>query len=181
MTPGNSNFNHIIPNKLYFRIGEVSKIVGVKPSVLRYWESEFFSIKPTKSAAGQRLYRKADVERLLIIKHLLYDRRYTIEGARKFLARRHQAEEPVNVADTKDSFRIVLNNIRSELKSINNIIDSEIKEIESIIKLSKKAPSVSMKTVRKAVVKSSLKPVSRPVSVPNISVHDVIATVKKKK
>ena len=74
-----------IPNKLYFRIGEVSDIVGVKPYVLRYWESEFPDIRPSKSKSGQRLYKRRDVELLLRIKQLLYEERFTINGARKRL------------------------------------------------------------------------------------------------
>ena len=75
----------VIPNKLYFRIGEVSDIVGVKPYVLRYWESEFPDIKPAKSRSGQRLYRRRDVENLLSIRTLLYEEKFTIDGARKRL------------------------------------------------------------------------------------------------
>lgn len=74
-----------IPDKLYFRIGEVSDIVGVKPYVLRYWESEFTDINPTKSKSGQRLYKRKDVELLLNIRRLLYEERFTINGARKRL------------------------------------------------------------------------------------------------
>ena len=74
-----------IPNKLYFRIGEVSDLVGVKPYVLRYWESEFSDIKPSKSKSGQRLYKRRDVEMLLRIRELLYEERFTINGARKRL------------------------------------------------------------------------------------------------
>ena len=74
-----------IPDKLYFRIGEVSQLVGVEAYVLRYWESEFPNLSPKKSGTGHRLYRKKDVELLLKIKHLLYDRRYTIEGARQVI------------------------------------------------------------------------------------------------
>ena len=74
-----------IPNKLYFRIGEVSKLLEVEPYVLRYWESEFPEIKPSKSKSGQRLYKRRDVELLLKIKELLYGERYTINGARKRL------------------------------------------------------------------------------------------------
>jgi DNA-binding transcriptional MerR regulator len=74
-----------IPNKLYFRIGEVAKLIGVEPYVLRYWESEFTDIKPSKSKSGQRLYKRRDVELLLKIKELLYEERYTINGAKKRL------------------------------------------------------------------------------------------------
>ena len=72
-----------IPDKLFFRIGDVAEIVGVKPYVLRYWESEFPTISPNKSNSGQRVYKRTDVETLLLIKHLLYNERYSIEGARK--------------------------------------------------------------------------------------------------
>src|SRR6185437_14660342 len=74
-----------IPDKLYFRIGEVASLLAVEPYVLRYWESEFPSLAPKKSGTGHRLYRRKDVELLLKIKHLLYDKRYTIEGARQSL------------------------------------------------------------------------------------------------
>ena len=77
-----------IPDKLYFRIGEVSRVSGVKPHVLRYWETEFSGISPKKSGSGHRLYRRKDVELILEIKRLLYEERFTIEGARKYLSRR---------------------------------------------------------------------------------------------
>ncbi len=74
-----------IPDKLYFRIGEVSHLIGVPAYVLRYWETEFPSLAPKKSGTGHRLYRRKEVELLLEIKHLLYEKRYTIEGARQHL------------------------------------------------------------------------------------------------
>jgi DNA-binding transcriptional MerR regulator len=74
-----------IPNKLYFRIGEVAKLAGIKPYVLRFWESEFTGLGPKKSGTGHRLYRRKDVELVLEIKRLLYEKRFTIEGARKVL------------------------------------------------------------------------------------------------
>jgi DNA-binding transcriptional MerR regulator len=74
-----------IPDKLYFRIGEVSRLAGIKPYVLRFWETEFSTLGPKKSGKGHRLYRRKDVELVLEIKRLLYDKRYTIEGARKYL------------------------------------------------------------------------------------------------
>ena len=74
-----------IPDKLYFKIGEVSDLLGVEPYVLRYWETEFTNLSPKKSGTGHRLYRRKDVEILLHIKHLLYDRKFTIEGARQSL------------------------------------------------------------------------------------------------
>jgi DNA-binding transcriptional MerR regulator len=74
-----------IPNKLYFRIGDVSKLASVKPYVLRFWENEFPMLNPKKSGANQRLYRRKDVETVLEIKRLLYEKRFTIEGARSHL------------------------------------------------------------------------------------------------
>ena len=74
-----------IPNKLYFRIGEVARLTGLKQHVLRYWETEFSQLRPKKSGTNQRLYRRKDVEMLLRIKDLLYEKRFTIEGARNYL------------------------------------------------------------------------------------------------
>ncbi len=74
-----------IPNKLYFRIGDVARLAGIKPYVLRFWETEFPALGPKKSGTGHRLYRRKDVEMVLEIKRLLYEQRFTIEGARKFL------------------------------------------------------------------------------------------------
>src|SRR5271156_252708 len=84
--------NPAIPDKLFFRIGEVSQLVGVEPYVLRYWESEFPGLSPKKSSTGQRMFRRKDVELLLNIKHLLYDEKFTIEGARKALRTARTAE-----------------------------------------------------------------------------------------
>jgi len=73
------------PDKRYYRIGEVSRITGVKPYVLRYWESEFRWMAPQKSRSKQRLYRRRDIDMILLIKKLLYEQRFTIAGARKKL------------------------------------------------------------------------------------------------
>src|SRR5437870_13595920 len=74
-----------LPDKLYFRIGEVARLVGVKPYVLRYWESEFSVLRPGKTRSRHRLYRRKDVETLLEIRRLLYAERYTIAGAKRRL------------------------------------------------------------------------------------------------
>jgi DNA-binding transcriptional MerR regulator len=84
-----------IPDKPFFKIGEAARLVGVKPYVLRYWETEFKSVKPQKTRSQQRLYKKRDVELLLQIRHLLYDKRYTIEGARTRLRDQGHDEGPV--------------------------------------------------------------------------------------
>lgn len=87
-----------IPDKLYFRIGEVSKLLGVEAYVVRFWETEFPGLSPKKSDTGQRLFRRKDVELLLRIKHLLYEKKFTIEGARQSLMqRRRESESPLEV------------------------------------------------------------------------------------
>src|ERR1700676_3132872 len=83
-----------IPDKLYFKIGEVSDLLGVEPYVLRYWQTEFATLSPKKSGTGHRLYRRKDVELLLRIKHLLYEKRFTIEGARQTLHAESRAPKP---------------------------------------------------------------------------------------
>src|SRR6266540_1977304 len=83
-----------IPDKLYFRIGEVSSMLGVEPYVLRYWETEFPSLSPKKSGTGHRLYRRKDVELLFRIKHLLYEKKFTIEGARQSLHAESRVAKP---------------------------------------------------------------------------------------
>jgi DNA-binding transcriptional MerR regulator len=115
-----------VPDKLFFRIGEVSQLVGVEPYVLRYWESEFPGLSPKKSNTGQRMFRRKDVELLLNIKQLLYDRKFTIEGARKALkSERAEAavrqEAPVR---QEELFPIVdpLPGIRQELANILKLL-----------------------------------------------------------
>ena len=94
--------NPAIPDKLFFRIGEVSQLVGVEPYVLRYWESEFPGLSPKKSNTGQRMFRRKDVEMLLNIKQLLYDKKFTIEGARKAL---RSGKDPVLIAEAEQPVR----------------------------------------------------------------------------
>src|SRR5436853_5126989 len=87
-----------IPDKLYFRIGDVSRLAGIKPYVLRFWESEFGTLGPKKSGTGHRLYRRKDVELVLEIKRLLYEKRFTIEGARKILETKPKRESAKTAA-----------------------------------------------------------------------------------
>ena len=83
-----------IPDRPYFKIGEAARLCAVKPYVLRYWETEFRSIRPQKTKSQQRLYRRKDIELLLLIRYLLYDKRFTIEGARTFLRQKGHDELP---------------------------------------------------------------------------------------
>jgi DNA-binding transcriptional MerR regulator len=92
-----------LPSKLFFRIGEVAGLVGVEPHVLRYWEREFRSIRPTKSAKGQRVYSRRDVENLLRVRDLLYRDGFTIAGAKKRLQR--GGEPDADAAEASDALR----------------------------------------------------------------------------
>jgi DNA-binding transcriptional MerR regulator len=94
-----------IPDKLYFRIGEVARLAGIKPYVLRFWETEFPALDPKKSGTGHRLYRRKEVQLVLEIKRLLYEKRYTIEGARKFLEGRSKHGDPSAPASASVSKR----------------------------------------------------------------------------
>jgi DNA-binding transcriptional MerR regulator len=75
----------VVPDRMFFRIGEVADLIDVKPYVLRFWESQFPGLTPQKSSSGQRVYRRTEVEMLVLIRHLLYTERYSIEGARRRL------------------------------------------------------------------------------------------------
>ena len=116
-----------IPDKLYFRIGEVSRLAGVKPYVLRFWETEFPTIAPKKSGTGHRLYRRKDVETILEIKRLLYDKRFTIEGARKALDPKVKAAvpkaTPVPAANQRELFPPNLTGIRAELEDLLKLLE----------------------------------------------------------
>jgi len=107
-----------IPDKLYFKIGEVSDLLGVEAYVLRYWESEFSVLSPKKSGTGHRLYRRKDVELLLRIKYLLYEKKFTIEGARQSLQDEAKAGKPKPKRVQQDLFEDPLTEIRRELVQI---------------------------------------------------------------
>ncbi len=112
-----------LPPKLYFRIGEVAGLVGVEPHVLRYWEREFRSIRPTKSAKGQRVYSRRDVENLMRVRELLYARGFTIAGAKKQL--RDKGVEPVEEAPRDRS----ADQVRAELLSLKSEIEAFLDEL----------------------------------------------------
>ena len=98
----------LLATKPFLKIGEVAKSLGVKPHVLRYWESEFPSLKPKKNPSGQRIYARADIEAIVEIKNLLYNQRYTISGAKRMLARQEEGEYGVTQSlSGKDFFQAV--------------------------------------------------------------------------
>src|SRR5215472_16989512 len=124
-----------IPEKLFFKIGEVCDLLGVQAHVLRYWESEFPMLAPQKNRAGQRVYRKRDVEMALRIKELLYEDQYTIAGAKKRLANdarvgtKLRAGEAVTGRTAEE--RKALRRIASELRELLGLLEAEAKASNS--------------------------------------------------
>jgi DNA-binding transcriptional MerR regulator len=117
-----------IPNKLYFKIGEVSSLLAVEPYVLRFWETEFPKLAPKKTDKGQRMYRRKDVELLLHIKHLLYEKKYTIEGARQFLQGAGKMTPKPQAAQTQGALfgnNDAMPQVRKELASILELLSRE--------------------------------------------------------
>ena len=119
-----------IPNKLYFRIGEVCRLLKLEPYVLRFWESEFPSLSPAKGANGRRMYRKKDVEMVMTIKDLLYERGFTIAGARKVLSsRKDAAANPAIARSPKSQAQLArpapekLDQVKLELRNILTILN----------------------------------------------------------
>jgi DNA-binding transcriptional MerR regulator len=108
----------VIPEKVYFRIGEVSELTQTKSYVLRFWETEFPMLKPVKSRTGHRLYRREDVQTVLEIKRLLYDQGFTIEGARNQLSRGARGGEEQKELFKSSSDGVALSVIRRELQGI---------------------------------------------------------------
>lgn len=128
-----------LPNKLYFRIGEVAKIVGVKPYVLRYWETEFSILKPGKTPSRHRLYRRRDVETLIEIKTLLYEEGFTIAGAKKKLKENEDGrdddkdipatiplEETMTALPPNHHYLQLLRSIRDDLRMLYNMLGSQL-------------------------------------------------------
>ncbi|MBI2998022.1 MAG: MerR family transcriptional regulator [Deltaproteobacteria bacterium] len=112
-----------LPDKLYFKIGEVSRIVGVKPYVLRYWETEFDPLKPGKAPSRHRRFRKKDVELLLEIKRLLYTEGFTIEGARKKLKEAKKEErQQLRLPLSESAYRNALIKIKKDLQSLRKML-----------------------------------------------------------
>ena len=101
-------------DKRYFRIGEASRIIGVEPYVLRFWEGEFPQVRPRRADSNQRTYRREDLETLLEIKRLLHDERMTIEGAKQRLKRPKDKETPIDVS--------FVENMKTELNEILKIL-----------------------------------------------------------
>ena len=111
-----------IPDRMYFKIGEVCKITGIKPYVLRYWETEFDLITPEKSNANQRVYQRRDIENILTIKQLLWGERYSIEGARQKLKDLKREQRFKRLSESKSEANVKLTKIKQELKDLMRFI-----------------------------------------------------------
>ena len=118
-----------LPEKKYFRIGEVAELTQLPAYTLRYWETEFPQLKPKKTGTGQRIYRKEDIEIIFWLKYLLYEQKYTIEGARKELSR---------IKKEKSELQLSLGFEEAMLKQKLEDTIRELKEIEKLLKASSK-------------------------------------------
>jgi DNA-binding transcriptional MerR regulator len=155
-----------IPDKLYFRIGEVARLCEVPAYVLRFWESEFPQLKPNKGGTGQRLYRRRDVEMALRVKTLLKEEGYTIPGARAVLKAEFRHKEPQlalpgTVTPTSDAKQ--LRNLRRELQSIAAMLARPMDKIPGAPRLPS-APVHTLRAPRRAGPRDS--PASTPPLIP---------------
>ena len=112
---GSTAIRGLVPGKVFYRIGDVARIAGLEPYVLRYWETEFPTLHPRKNRGGQRAYLEKDIETVLQIKKMLYEEGYTISGARRQLAKKLQAEGSRGDRTTPSA---VVHRVKSELKDL---------------------------------------------------------------
>jgi DNA-binding transcriptional MerR regulator len=105
-------------SKLYRSISEVSEMVGVKPHVLRYWETQFSMLRPKKNRAGNRMFRPDEIKLLMQIKELLYQRRFTIAGARRRLLDERKETPPAEIGFSQADRKVILHEVKSELKQL---------------------------------------------------------------
>ncbi len=140
------------PEKLFYKIGEVCRITDTQPYVLRFWESEFPQLSPQKNKAGQRVYRKKDIQLVFEIKKLLYDEEFTIAGARKKLGmlepqlkedemplfhEKGRSKKPKKIGRQKGSTQVKLKRLEKQLENILDLLDKnneKIKALESSLK-----------------------------------------------
>lgn len=114
----------VIPDKLYFKIGEVCRLTGIKQHVLRYWEAEFPILRPQRASSRQRLYRRVDVENILTIRRLLQIEGYTIAGARKYFAARGREAEPAAAPPAREEAnRRLFRQIKDELCRLRSFLE----------------------------------------------------------
>ena len=119
-----------VTEKLFYKIGEVSRITGVEAYVLRYWETEFSFLRPRKSRSGQRIYTKKDIDLIDQIKTLLYDERYTIEGVRKRLGEPHLEVVPAQKIEKQSVERDDLSHVKQTIDRLKKGLRSILKELK---------------------------------------------------
>ncbi len=124
-----------IPDRSDFKIGEVCEIAGVKPFVLRYWETEFPELAPTKGSGGQRSYSRTDVELILRIKHLLYEERFTVAGAKKRLAEEQHPQEPQ--AAVSPAPASIDSTPSHEVERLRQVITEARQELQALVEMLK--------------------------------------------
>jgi DNA-binding transcriptional MerR regulator len=131
----------MIPNRVFFRIGDVAEILGVKPYVIRFWEGEFPFVAPDKASSGQRVYRRAQIESLVLVKHLLHVERYSIEGAKKKLTelrKMAKLKEAMTVLVTaEDQNEVVIGSLVAKSDTmIDNIsvLEQKMADLQNLIR-----------------------------------------------
>ena len=127
----------LIPDRIYFRIGDVAELLGIKPYVIRFWESEFPFLAPDKASSGQRVYRRTQIESLILVKHLLYVERYSIEGAKKKLTelRREGKLKETMTKLVQGDVQIGSTVSKDELPiAFQNSIQEKVSELQKIIR-----------------------------------------------
>ncbi len=113
-----------LPKKNFFRIGEVSKLTGLRPSVLRYWETEFKKLRPLKTRSQHRIYQKKDVLFILELKRLLYEKKFTIKGAKKALEETdNPVETPLEETDRKVFLKQTIKEVKEELTNLKDLLE----------------------------------------------------------
>ncbi|MGE3537269.1 MAG: MerR family transcriptional regulator [Candidatus Tectimicrobiota bacterium] len=115
--------NVLLP-KPFLKIGEVAKLLGLKPHVLRYWEAEFPSLRPKKNPSGQRIYARADVEAIVEIKNLLYNERYTISGAKKMLADQAREKQAGTTQEGIETLSDAVQHLKNHLQELLALLQS---------------------------------------------------------
>jgi len=113
------------PNKVFYRVGEVGQLVGVESYVLRYWEKMFPQLKPEKDETGQRVYTKSDIDVILRIKSLLYEERYTIDGARRRLKEESKYKSKYKDSEDAQELLTILRTVKSILQEVLAILEKE--------------------------------------------------------
>ncbi|MBD3185114.1 MerR family transcriptional regulator [Candidatus Poribacteria bacterium] len=113
------------PSKIFYKVGEVSQLVGVESYVLRYWEKMFPQLNPEKDDSGQRIYIQSDIDLILQIKHLLHEERYTIDGAKKRLRQEKKATDKRKEIENNQEIYETLRNVKNILKEVMAILEKK--------------------------------------------------------